>query len=49
MVKGEAPSVIEIEVTTISEEGMGSPPAIDPSFVGMAAGLVRLAAPCGSS
>jgi hypothetical protein len=37
MVEGEAPGVIEIEVTTISEEGTGSPPAINPSFVGTAA------------
>jgi hypothetical protein len=40
MVEGEAPGVIEIEVTTVSEEGTGSPPTVDQSFMGTVAGPI---------
>lgn len=34
MVEGEAPGIGEIEVTVVLEEGVGSSPTVDPSFVG---------------
>lgn len=34
MVEGKASGVSEIGVVAIPEEGVGSPPIVDPSFVG---------------
>lgn len=35
LVEGKVPGVGEIGVIVVPEEGAGSPPAVDPSFVGM--------------